>query len=133
MTAIFTIGLSINMPDTTRLTKKLINMYFSDMPADIGESALALSKADATVLARKFANLTLKRADIWAGEQGHLKIFALLSVSSDDSAFLKQVFASYMESFPAYLKKAADRYFSTANFPAEASLLPADWKLELNQ
>jgi hypothetical protein len=132
MTSLFTIDLTINMPDGGRRARKLLNMYTTDMPVDIDETAYNLCNADETLQARKFAKLTLKRAEVWSSQEGSLKIFALLSVSGEDSNFIKQVFAQYMDSFPDYLKRASGRYFSHASFPLDISLQPTDWNIELN-
>lgn len=129
MTTLFTIDLTINMSDSGRHAQKLINLYFADMHEDINETAYNLCDADGAVQARKFAKLTLKRADVWSEER--LKIFALLSVSGEDSTFIKQVFAKYMDSFPDYLKRASGRYFSPSGFPPDISLQPTDWNMEL--
>ena len=132
MTSLFTINLTINMPDGGRLARKLLNLYYADMPEDINETASNLCGADVAVQARKFANLALKRADVWASQEGSLKIFALLSVSGEDPTFIKQVFAKYMEGFPDYLKRASGEYFSPTGFPPDISLQLTDWTLELN-
>jgi len=132
MTTLFTIDLTINMPDGSRHARKLINVYFADMHEDINEIAYNLCDADGAVQARKFAKLTLKRADVWSSQEERLKIFALLSVSGEDSTFIKQVFAKYMDSFPDYLKRASGRYFSPTGFPLDISLQPTDWNMELN-
>ena len=42
MTTLFTIDLTINMPDGGRHARQLLNLYFPDMPDDINASALAL-------------------------------------------------------------------------------------------
>ena len=133
MTSLFTIELTINMPDSGRLARKLLNLYFPDMSVDINETAFNLCDADRTVQARKFANLTMKRADAWPSQEGSLKIFALLSVTGEDTTFVKQVFAKYMDSFPAYLKKASGVYFSHIDFPTDISLQPEDWDIKLNR
>jgi hypothetical protein len=133
MTSLFTIELTINMPDSGRLARKLLNLYFTDMPVDINETAYNLCDADRSVQALKFANLTMKRADAWSSEEGRLKIFALLSVSAEDSAFIKQVFAKYMDGFPDYLKRASGVYFTHTEFPPDISLQPTDWNIELNR
>jgi hypothetical protein len=132
MTSLFTIDLTINMLDGGRHARKLLNLYFTDMPEDVNETAYNLCGADEAVRVRKFADLTLKRAEVWASEDGSLKIFALLSVSGEDSTFIKQVFAKYMESFPDYLKKASGEFFSPGGFPPDISLQPTDWNMELN-
>jgi len=132
LTSLFTIELTINMTDGGRLARKLLNLYFADMPVDINETAYNLCDADRAVQAQKFADLTLKRADVWSSQEGSLKIFALLAVSGGDSSFVKQVFAKYMDSFPDYLKMASGRYFSPTVFPLDISLEPADWNVELN-
>ena len=133
ITTLFTIELTINMPDGGRRAKQLLNLYFPDMPADIQETVYNLSDANKEVEARKFAKLTLKRADAWAGEDGSLKIVAFLSVSGEDTTFIKQVIAKYMHGFPDYLKKAGGRYFPDAGFPADISLQPTDWNAEVHQ
>ena len=81
--------------------------------------------------ARKFAKLTVKRADVWSNQEHSLEIFVLLSVSGEDSAFIKQVIAKYMDSFPDYLKKASGGYFSRTGFPPDVSLQPTDWSAEV--
>lgn len=132
MTNLFTINLTINMLDGGRHARKLINLYFADMYEDINEIAYNLCDADIAVQARKFDKLTLKRADVWSSQENRLKIFALLSVSSEDSTFIKQVFAKYMDGFHNYLKRASGRYFSPTGFPLDISLQPTDWNMELN-
>lgn len=131
MTSPLTIELTINMPDGGRHARQLLNFYFEDMPADINASALTHGGANQALQAHKFANLALKRADAWAGPEGSLKVFALLTVSSEDPGFVKQVIASYMDGFPAYLKKAGGRYFSHSGFPPEIPLQPTDWSVEV--
>ncbi|MBP1703359.1 MAG: hypothetical protein H6Q38_2466, partial [Chloroflexi bacterium] len=74
MTTLFTINLTINMPDGGRLARQLLNMYFADMPVDIQETAYNLCDANEAVQARKFAQLTLKRADAWSSQEHSLKI-----------------------------------------------------------
>lgn len=132
MTTPFTIDLTINMPDGGRLAKQLVNLYFPDMPADIQETASNLCEANKTELAQKFARLTLKRADAWPGQKGGLEIYALLAVSGDDAAFIKQVIAKYMDGFPGYLKQASGRYFSHDSFPPEILLQPTDWNADMH-
>lgn len=132
MTTLFTIELTINMPDGGRQARQLLNLYFADMPADIQETAYNLCGANDAVQAQKFAKLTLKRADAWSGEQHSLQIFALLSVAGEDSRFVKQVFSKYMEGFPDYLKKASVGYFSRTGFPSEIPLQPTDWNAEVH-
>ena len=133
MTTLFTIDLTINMPDGGRHARQLLNLYFADMPVDINETAYNLCDANEAVQARKFAKLTLKRADVWSSQEGSLKIFALLSVSGEDSTFIKQVIAKYMDGFPDYLKKASGGYFSRTGFPPDISLQPTDWNAEVHQ
>jgi hypothetical protein len=133
MTSVFTIELTINMPDSGRLARQLLNLYFPDMPVDINEAAYSLCEANEAVQARKFAKLTLKRADVWSNQDGSMRIFALLSVTGEDSAFPKQVIAKYVEGFPGYLKKAGGRYFSRGGFPPDISLQPSDWNAEIHQ
>jgi hypothetical protein len=132
MTTLFTIDLTIKMPDGGRHARQLLNLYFADMPVDIQETAYNLCDANEAVKARKFANLTLKRADAWASEEHSLNIFALLSVSGEDSIFIKQVISKYMDSFPDYLKRASVGYFSRTGFPPEISLQPTDWNAEVH-
>ena len=132
MTTLFTIGLTINMPDGGRYARKLLNLYFTDMPADINETAYNLCDANEAVQTRKFANLTLKRADAWSSPEGSLNIFALLSVSGEDSTFIEQVIAKYMDGFPDYLKKASGGYFSPTGFPPDISIQPTDWNAEVH-
>jgi hypothetical protein len=133
MTTLFTIELTINLADSDRHARQLLNLYFSDMPEDIEQTAFNLCNANAALQARKFGKLNLKRADVWPSEDGGLKIFALISVSGEDSAFIKQVVSKYMDDFPGYLKKAGTRYFSRTGFPAEISLEPTDWNAEIRQ
>ena len=132
MTTLFTIDLTINMPDGGRHARQLVNLYFADMPVDIDETAFNLCDANEAVQSRKFDKLTLKRADVWAGQAGSLKIFALLSVSGEDASFIKQVIAKYMDGFPDYLKRASARHFSHTAFPPNISLNPTDWNAEVH-
>jgi hypothetical protein len=132
MTTLFTIELTINMPDGGRHARKLLNLYHSDMPVDIIETAFNLCDANEAVQSRKFAKLTLKRSEVWSSQEGSLKIFALLSVSGEDSTFIKQVFNNYMDSFPDYLMRARERYFSRTSFPSDIPLKPTDWKAEVH-
>jgi hypothetical protein len=108
-------------------------LYFIDMPVDINETAYNLCDSNEAVQARKFAKLKLKRADAWSSQEGSLKIFALLSVSGEDSTFIKQVIAKYMDAFPDYLKKASGGYFSPTGFPPGISLQPTDWNAEVHK
>ena len=133
MTTLFTIDLTINMPDGGRHAKQLLNLYFEDLSVDINETAYNLCDANEAVQARKFAELTLKRADVWSSQEGSLKVFALLSVSAEDSTFVKQVIAKYMDGFPDYLKKGSGGYFSRTGFPPDISLQPTDWSAEVHQ
>jgi len=133
MTTLFTIDLTINMPDGGRHARQLLNFYFSDMLVDINETAYNLCDANEAIQARKFDKLTLKRADVWASQEGSLKIFALLSVSGEDSTFINQVIAKYMGGFPGYLKKASGGYFSRTGFPPDISLQPTDWSAEVHK
>ena len=126
-----TIDLTINMPGGGRHARQLLNLYFADMPADIQQTAFNLCEANEAVQARKFAKLDLKRADVWATPEGGLKIFALLTVSGEDPAFIKQVIASYMAGFSEYLKKAGEGYFSRTGFPPDISLELTDWSAEV--
>jgi len=133
MTTLFTINLTINMPDGGRQARQLLNLYFADMPVDIQETAYNLCDANEAVQARKFAQLTLKRADAWSSQEHSLKIFALLSVSGEESTFIQQVIYKYMDSFPDYLKRASGGYFSRTGFPPDISLQPTDWNAEIHQ
>jgi hypothetical protein len=130
MATLFTVELTIHMTDGGRLAKQLLNLYFSDMAADINATALKLCDSNEGVQARKFGKLNLKRADVWPGDQGGLKIFALIAVTGEDAAFIKQVIAGYMDGFAGYLKKAGDGYFSRTSFPPDISLQPSDWSVE---
>ena len=133
MTTLFTIDLTINMPDGGRQARQLLNLYFADMAVDIQETAYNLCDADEAVQAQKFAQLTLKRADAWSSQEHSLKIFALLSVSGEESTFIQQVIYKYMDSFPDYLKRASGGYFSHTGFPPDISLQPTDWNAEIHQ
>jgi len=132
MTTLFTIDLTINMPDGGRYARQLLNLYVPDMPVDIKETAYHLCDADEAVQARKFAKLTLKRFEVWSNQERSLKIFALLSVSGEDSTFIKQVIAKYMDGFPDCLKRASGRYFSRSGFPPDIPLQPTDWSAEVH-
>ena len=132
MTTLFTINLTINMPDGGRHARQLLNLYVADMPVDIQETAYILCDTNEAVQARKFAKMTLKRADVWSSQEHSLKIFALLSVSGEDSTFIKQVIAKYMDGFPDYLKRASAKYFSRTGFPPNISLQPTDWNAEVH-
>jgi len=133
MTTLFTIDLTINMPDGGRHARHLLNLYIADMPVDINETAYNLCDADGAVQARKFAKLTLKRAEVWSSQEGSLKTFALLSVSAEDSTFIKQVIAKYMDGFPDYLKRASGGYYSPTGFSPDISLQPTDWDAEVHK
>ena len=133
MSTLFTIELTINMPDGGRHARQLLNLYFEDMPADIHETAFRLCDSSGEVQARKFDSLMIKRADAWAGQEGSLNIFILLSVSGEDSTFTKQVITTYMDGFPDYLKGASEKYFSRTAFPPGISLQPTDWNAEVHQ
>jgi len=132
MTNLFTIELTINMPDGGRHAKQLLNLYIPDMPVDINETAYNLCDANEAEQARKFAKLTLKRFNVWS-QEGSLKIFALLSVSGEDSTFIKQVIARYMDGFPDHLKRASGGYYSHTSFPPDISLQLTDWNAEVHQ
>jgi hypothetical protein len=133
MTTPFTIDLTINLPEGGRLERQLLNFYFADMPADINKSAYNLCKADNAVQAQKFAELTLKRADVWASKEGNTKVFARFSVSGEDSAFVEKVIAEYMNGFSDCLKRASGGYFSHAGVRPDVSLQPTDWSAEVSQ
>ena len=132
MTTLFTIDLTINMPDGGRHARKLLNLYLPGMPEDINETAYNLCDANEALQARKFANPTLKRFEVWSGDEGSLKIFTLLSVSGEDSTFIKQVITTYMDGFPDYLKRAGGEYISRTGFPPDSSLQPTDWNVEVH-
>jgi hypothetical protein len=132
MTTFFTIELTLNLPDGGRHARKLLNLYFADMSVDINEIAYNLCDSNEAVQARKFAKLKLKRADAWSSQEGSLNIFALLSVSGEDSTFIKQVISKYMDGFPDYLKRASGGYFSPTGFPPGISLQPTDWHAEVH-
>jgi hypothetical protein len=133
MTTPFTIDLTISLPDGGRLAKQLLNLYFEDMPADIDEAAFKLCDSNHAVQAQKFTGLILKRADGWPSPEGSLKVFARLSVSGEDAAFIEQVIAEYMKGFPGYLKQSSGRYFSGSGSLPDISLQPTDWKAEVLQ
>ncbi len=133
MTNLFSIELTINMPDGGRHARHLVNLYFTDMPGDIDETAYRLCDANADVQARKFAKLALKRSTAWVSPEGSLKIFALLSVTGEDSTFIENVIAQYMDGFPDYLKRAGSGYFSPTDFPPDISLQPTDWNAEVHK
>jgi len=132
MITLFTIDLTINMPNGGRQARQLVNFYFADMPEDIQETAYNLCDADEAQQAQKFAKLKLKRADAWSNQEHSMNIFALLSVSGEDSTFIKLVFAKYMDRFPDYLKSAGDGYFAPTGFPPDISLQPTDWKVDVH-
>jgi hypothetical protein len=132
MTTLFTIELTINMLDGGRQARQLLNLYHPDLPVDINETAFNLCDANEALQAQKFANLTLKRSEVWSSQEGSLKIFALLSVSGEDSTFIKQVITKYMDGFPDYLKRSRDSYFSHTSFPSDISLQPTDWNAEVH-
>ena len=133
MNTLFTIELTINLPDSGRHARKLLNLYFSGMPADISQTAFDLCGADAAVQARRFAKPTLKRAEAWTSPEGSLKAFALLSVYGEDAPFVQQVIARYMQGFSDCLKRAVGRYFTEVSFPPEISLQPTDWTAEVHR
>jgi hypothetical protein len=132
MTTLFTIDLTINMPDGGRHARQLLNLYFTDMAVDIKETAYKLCDADKALQARKFDKLTIKRADVWSSPEHSLKIFVLLSVSGEDAAFVNQAIAKYMEGFPDYLKTASGKHFSSAAFPPDISLQVTDWTADVH-
>jgi hypothetical protein len=131
MTNLFTIELTINLSSNSRLARQLLNLYFTDMPVDINTAAFELCDANEAVQALKFAKLTMKRSSAWSSLEGGLKVFVLLTVSGEDSTFIKQVIAKYMDDFPDYLKKAGGIYFSHTGFPSDISLVPTDWNTEV--
>lgn len=132
MTTLFTLDLTINMPDGGRHARQLLNLYLPDMPADINEAAYNLCGADEAVQSRRFAKLTLKRNDVWSNLEHSLKIFAIFSVYGEDAAFVKQVIAKYMDGFPDYLQRASGRYFTRTSFPTDIPLQPTDWNAEVH-
>jgi len=133
MSTLFTIELTINMPDGGRHARQLLNLYFEEMPVDIKDTAFRLCDSNEAVQSQKFTDLIIKRSDAWAGQQGSLNIFILLAVSGVDSTFVKQVITAYMDGFPDCLKKASDRYFLRTGFPPGISLQPTDWNAEVHQ
>lgn len=132
MPTLFTIDFTINMLDSGRHARKLLNLYIPDMLVDIKETAYNLCDANEAVQARMFTKLILKRFDVWSSPEGSLKIFALLSVSSEEPTFIKEVIAKYMDGFPEFLKRASGRYFSRTGFPPDISLQPTDWNVEVH-
>ena len=132
MSTLFTIELTINMPDGGRHARQLLNLYFEDMPADINETAFRLCDSSEALQARKFANLVIKRSDAWSSQEGSLNIFILLSVAGEDPTYVKQVITKYMDGFPDCLKKASGRYFLRTGFPPEIPLQPTDWHAEIH-
>ena len=133
MTPLFNIELTINMPDSGRQARQLLNLYFADMVEEIDSTALALCEADLAKLTSKFANLTSRRANAWKDGDRSLKVFVLLSVSGEEAAFIRQVITQYMAGFPERLKQASEVYFPHASFPPGISLQPTDWSVELHQ
>jgi hypothetical protein len=133
MTTPFTIDLTINLPEGSRLAKQLLNIYFADMALDINKSASILCQADAAIQAQKFAELTLKRADVWSSQEGGLKVFARFSVSGEDPAFVEKVMGEYMNGFSDCLRRAAGGYFAHSGSRADIPLQPTDWNAEVNQ
>jgi hypothetical protein len=133
MTIPFTIDLTITLPDGGRLARQLLNIYFDDMPADINKTAYNLCEANETIQARKFAELTMKRADVWSSKEGDLKVFALFSVSGEDSTFVEKVFAAYIDGFADCLRRASSGYFSHTGTRPDIPLQPTDWKAEVKQ
>ena len=69
MTTLFTIELTINMPDGGRQARQLLNLYHTDMPVDIKETAFNLCDANEAVQAPKFTKLTLKRSEVWSSQE----------------------------------------------------------------
>jgi hypothetical protein len=133
MTTPFTIDLTITLPESGRLAKQLLNIYFADMAVDINKTAYNLCEASETKLTQKFAELTLKRADVWASKEGSLKVFALFSVTGEDSTFVEKVIAQYMDGFSDSLKKASSGYFPRTGVQPDVSYEPTDWKAEVHQ
>jgi hypothetical protein len=129
----FTIDLTINMPDGSRLARQLLNLYCADMAVDINATAYNLCEANEALQRRKFAELTVKRAEVWSSQEGSLKVFARFSVSGEDSGFIEQVIAEYMEGFPDCLKRASSGYFSRTGVRPDISLQPTDWNAEVHQ
>jgi hypothetical protein len=133
MNALFNIELTINMPDSCRLSRQLLNLYCADLPGEIKAVAFELCAQDLAVLTRKFDNLNLKRSETWTDADGSLKFFVLLSVSGEEAAFIRQVITKYMSHFPECLKHACEVHFSRTPFPPGIALQPTDWSLELHQ
>jgi hypothetical protein len=132
MTSLINIELTINMPDSGRHARQLLNLYLPDMPTDLDETAYNLCDGNEAVQARKFAKLDLRRFEVWSSQEGSLKIFALLSVTGEDPRFIQRVIAKYMDDFPGCLKRASGRYFTHSTFPPEIPLQPTDWNAEVH-
>lgn len=132
MSSLISIELTINMPDSGRHARQLLNLYLPDMPADLLEIAHQLCNANEALQARKFANLDLKRFEVWSQQGGILKTFALLSVMGEDPKFIQQVFTHFMQGFSGFLERASGRYFPHASFPSEIPLQPTDWSAEVH-
>jgi hypothetical protein len=132
MTTLYTIELTIDMPDGGRHARQLLNLYLSNMPADINETAFHLCDDNETVQARKFASLAERRSEVWSSQEGILRIFALLSVSGEDPTFIKQVIASYVEGFPGSMERASGGYFARLGFRPDLSFQPIKWSVEVH-
>lgn len=133
MAALFNIELTINMPDSGRQVRHLLNLYFADMSAEIDAAAFELCAGDLAALTRKFTNLSLKRSETWKDADGSLKIFVLLSVSGEEAAFIRQVITKFMAGFTESLKLASEHHFAHSAFSPGISLQPTDWSVELHQ
>jgi hypothetical protein len=133
MTTPFTIGLTIRIPDGGRHARKLLNLYHSDMTADLNTTALKLCDAKPAVQAHRFAKLTLKRAEVWSGQEDSLTIFALFTVTAEDASFIKKVISQYMDGFAGFMQQASTGYYAPASFPPDISLQPTDWSVEVNR
>jgi hypothetical protein len=132
MNTSFTIDLTITLPDGGRLAKQLLNIYFEDMPVDINAAAYKLCGADQAVQAQKFAELIVKRAEVWSSKQGSLNVFARVSVSGDEAAFVEQVMAGYMDGFSGCLRRASSQHFQHSGVRPEIPLQPTEWKAEVS-
>jgi hypothetical protein len=133
MSTPFTIDLTISLPDSGRLARQLINIYFEDMPVDINATAYKLCGADEAVQAQKFAELTVKRAEVWPSKQGSLNVFARFSVSGEDAAFVEKVIAEYMDGFPDCLRRASSEHVPHTEVRPDIALQPTDWNAEVSK
>jgi hypothetical protein len=131
MATIFTIDLTINLPESGRHARQMLYMYLAEMTADISEAAVKLRESNATGPAQQFAELNMKRGDVWISTEGSLKLFARFSVNSEDPDFVKKVFAEYMAGFPDCLRKEAGRYSTQTGVQTDYAFSPTDWTAEV--